>query len=243
MSAPKTAPKTAMVLAAGLGTRMKPLTETQPKPLVAVAGRTLIDRVLDRLTEAGVGTAVVNVHHHADLLERHLKTRAAPKIVISDERAQLLDSGGGVKKALPLLGKNSFFIINADTIWIEGFAPNLRRLGAAFDPKAMDALLLLAPTATSRGYDGLGDFLIDPDGRLIRRAEHQVTPFVYAGAAILRPELFKDTPDRPFSLNLLFDRAIEAGRLFGLRLDGLWMHVGTPEAIADAETCYAKSTA
>ncbi len=152
MSAPKTAPKTAMVLAAGLGTRMKPLTETQPKPLVTVAGRTLIDRVLDRLTEAGVGTAVVNVHHHADLLERHLKTRTAPKIVISDERAQLLDSGGGVKKALPLLGKNPFFIINADTIWIEGFArissgwarPSTRRrwTGSCFSPRPRRAAVM-----------------------------------------------------------------------------------------------------
>jgi MurNAc alpha-1-phosphate uridylyltransferase len=232
-----------MVLAAGLGTRMKPLTESLPKPLVEVAGRTLVDHVLDRLSGAGVETAVVNVHHHADLLERHLKGRTAPKIVISDERAKLLDSGGGVKKALPLLGKEPFFIINADTIWIEGFSPNLKRLGAAFDPRTMDGLLLLAPTATSRGYDGLGDFQIDAEGRLIRRAENRVTPFVYAGAAVLRPDLFKDTPDGPFSLNLLFDRAIEAGRLFGLRLDGLWMHVGTPEAIADAETCYVQSTA
>jgi MurNAc alpha-1-phosphate uridylyltransferase len=237
------APRHAMVLAAGLGTRMKPLTDKTPKPLVAVAGRTLIDRVLDRLQDAGAETVVVNVHHHADLMEKHLKTRKKPKIEISDERGALLDSGGGVKKALPLLGKEPFYIINSDTIWIEGFRPNLPALGAAFDVTKMDALLLMAATSGSRGYDGPGDFSADADGRLIRRAEGQVTPFVYAGAAVLRPELFKGTPDGRFSLNLLFDRAIEAGRLFGLRLDGLWLHVGTPEAIADAEACYAKSTA
>jgi len=234
-------PARAMVLAAGLGTRMRPVTERIPKPLVDVAGRALIDHVLDRLAEAGITTAVVNVHHHADLLESHLETRKAPKIVVSDEREKLLDSGGGVKKALKLLGSDPFFVINADTIWIEGFSPNLRRLADAFDPDHMDGLLLLAATATSVGYEGKGDFRLAPEGKLTRRGEREVTPFVYAGAAILRPELFKDTPDGPFSLNLLFDRAIERGRLFGLRLDGLWMHVGTPEAIAEAEACYAKS--
>lgn len=233
----------AMVLAAGLGTRMRPLTLTKPKPLVEVAGKPLVDHVLDRLAEAEVETAVVNIHHHADLLERHLKGRKKPKIVISDERDVLLDSGGGLKKALPLLGTDPFFSINADTIWIEGFKPNLTRLADNFDPDHMDGLLLLASTATSCGYDGRGDFIADSDGRLERRAERLVTPFVYAGAAVFRPELFADTPDGPFSLNLLFDRAIEAGRLFGLRLDGLWMHVGTPEAIAEAETCYAESVA
>ncbi len=237
-----TTPDRAMVLAAGLGTRMKPLTEKLPKPLVRVAGRPLVDHVLDRLAEAGVATAVANVHHHADLLEDHLKTRAAPKIVISDERDRLLDSGGGVKKALGTLGAAPFFAINADTIWIEGFSANLARLARAFDPARMDAILLLAATATSIGYDGRGDFLLDQEGRLTRRPERTVTPFVYAGAAILRPELFADTPDGAFSLNLLFDRAIAQQRLFGLRLDGLWMHVGTPEAIAEAEDCYAKST-
>ncbi len=235
--------RNAMVLAAGLGTRMKPLTLTKPKPLVQVAGKPLVDHVLDRLAEARVEKAVVNIHHHAELLEKHLKGRKKPKIVISDERDALLDSGGGLKKALPLLGKDPFFSINADTIWIEGFKPNLMRLADNFDPERMDGLLLLASTATSCGYDGRGDFIVDPDGGLKRRTERLVTPFVYAGAAVFRPELFADTPDGPFSLNLLFDRAIEQGRLFGLRLDGLWMHVGTPEAIAEAETCYAESVA
>lgn len=232
-----------MVLAAGFGTRMRPLTDTRPKPMVEVAGRTLIDRVLDRLDEAGVTTAVVNVHHHADLLEKHLGARRAPEIVISDERGGLLDSGGGIRKALPHLGRDPFFVVNADTIWIDGYRANLARLGEAFDPDVMDGLLLLAPAATSCGYEGRGDFKLSPDGRLIRRGEREVTPFVYAGAAVLRPEIFAGAPDRPFSLNLLFDRAIEAGRLHGLRLDGLWMHVGTPAAIAEAEACYARSTA
>lgn len=235
-------PARAMVLAAGLGTRMRPLTDARPKAMVEVSGRTLIDRVLDRLEAAGVTEAVVNVHHHADVLEQHLKTRTAPKIAISDERRALLDSGGGVKKALPLLGTDPFFVLNADTIWIEGFRPNLPALGIMFDPAEMDILLLLAATSGSVGYDGKGDFDADSGGRLSRRTEGRVTPFVYAGAAVMKPDLFAKTPDGPFSLNLLFDRAIEAGRLYGLRLDGLWMHVGTPEAVSDAETAYARST-
>jgi MurNAc alpha-1-phosphate uridylyltransferase len=230
-----------MVLAAGLGTRMKPLTDKKPKALVEIAGRALIDRVIDRLEQAGVLTVVINVHHHADALEKHLKARASPKIEISDERAQLLDSGGGVKKALGLLGKQPFFVMNADTIWIEGLKPNLPALGAAFDSKKMDAILLIAATSGSRGYDGRGDFSADAEGRLARREEGTVTPFVYAGAAVFSPDAFKNAPDGPFSLNLLFDRAIESGRLYGLRLDGLWMHVGTPDAISDAEAAYAHS--
>jgi MurNAc alpha-1-phosphate uridylyltransferase len=230
-----------MVLAAGLGIRMRPLTDTRPKAMVEVAGRTLIDRVLDRLEKAGVDEAVVNVHHHADLLEKHLKARKAPKIKISDERGALLDSGGGVKKALPLLGEEAFFVLNADTIWIENVRPNLPALAALFDPAKMDILLLLAATSGSVGYDGKGDFDADSEGRLTRRTEGRITPFVYAGAAIMKPELFADTPEGPFSLNLLFDRAIEAGRLYGLRLDGLWMHVGTPDAVSEAEAAYVKS--
>ena len=237
------APRRAMVLAAGLGTRMRPLTETRPKPLVEVAGRTLIDRVLDRLEAAGAEEVVVNVHHLADLLERHLGARTSPRIIISDERARLLDSGGGVKKALPHLGREPFFIVNADTIWIEGFRANLSALAEAFDPSRMDAVLLLAASATSIGYDGKGDFSADADGRLTRREEGQVTPFVYAGAAVTDASLFETTPDEPFSLNLLLTRAIARQRLYGVRLDGLWMHVGTPEAIADAEACYEQSTA
>ena len=233
----------AMVLAAGLGTRMRPLTDTLPKPLVAVAGKALIDHVLDRLASAGVNHAVVNVHHMADAIERHLKGRTRPKILISDERGELLDTGGGVVRALKLLGDRPFFHINSDTIWIEGVTPNLGRLAAMFDPAEMDAVVLLAATATSIGYDGRGDFAMGPDGRLRRRGEREVVPFVYAGAAILSPTMFADTPKGPFSLNRIFDRAIETGRLFGLRLEGTWMHVGTPAAIKAAEAAIMESVA
>lgn len=226
----------AMVLAAGLGTRMRPLTEYMPKPLVPVYGRALVDHVLDALAMAGVEDAVVNVHHLADMLEEHLaKRHGRPRITISDERDTLLETGGGVRRALPLLGPGPFIAINSDTIWIEGTHPNLLRLAEAFDPREMDALLLLAASATSIGYDGLGDFNMDAFGRLSRRGERQVAPFIYAGAAILKPELFEGTPEGAFSLNLIFDRAMARGRLFGLRLEGTWMHVGTPQAIALAE--------
>jgi N-acetyl-alpha-D-muramate 1-phosphate uridylyltransferase len=228
-------PDHAMVLAAGLGTRMRPVTDGMPKPLVPVAGKALIDYVLDKLAEAGVGTAVVNVHYFADQIERHLEARDAPRIVISDERAQLLNTGGGVRAALPLLGSGPFFLLNSDTLWIDGVRRNLEQLARSFDERRMDALLLLAATTASVGYGGRGDFSMDPDGVLHRRGECDVVPFVYAGAALLSPRLFNDTPDGPFSLNLLFDRAIEAGRLCGMRLEGVWMHVGTPEAVAAAE--------
>ncbi len=228
-------PRNAMVLAAGLGTRMRPLTDKMPKSLVEVAGRALIDRVLDRLAEAGVARAVVNVHRFAEQIERHLATRSKPKIVISDERGLLLGTGGGVVNALPELGGAPFFHVNSDTIWIDGVKPNLARLADAFDPAAMDAVLLLAPTAGSIGYAGRGDFAIAADGTLRRRAERAVAPFVFAGAAILSPALFADAPQGDFPLPLLFDRAAEQGRLHGLRLEGLWMHVGTPDAIALAE--------
>ena len=233
----------AMVLAAGLGKRMRPLTDTLPKPLVPVAGKALIDHVLDRLADAGVTKAVVNVHHMADAIEAHLKGRTRPRIVISDERGELLDTGGGVVKALPLLGEKPFFHVNSDTIWIEGVTPNLVRLAAMFDPAQMDAVVLLAATAASIGYEGRGDFTMAPDGRLKRRLEREVVPFVYAGAAVLSPSLFADAPAGAFSLNRMFDRAIETGRLFGLRLEGTWMHVGTPAAIRAAETAILESVA
>jgi MurNAc alpha-1-phosphate uridylyltransferase len=227
--------RNAMVLAAGFGTRMHPLTEHKPKPLVEVAGRPLIDHVLDKLAQAGVKRAVVNVHHFADLLERHLAARKAPAIAISDERGVLLGTGGGVKKALALLNGEPFFLINSDTIWLDGATPNLRRLADAFDPAAMDALLLLAPTKGSIGYGGRGDFLMAADGRLTARGEREVAPFVYAGAAILSPALFEDAPAGEFPLTALFARAGAAGRLHGLALEGRWMHVGTPQAIPLAE--------
>jgi MurNAc alpha-1-phosphate uridylyltransferase len=222
---------------------MRPLTERMPKPLIPVGGKPLLDHVLDKLAEAGVERAVVNVHYLADAIERHLAGRRRPAIVISDERMELLDTGGGVVKALPLIGQAPFFHINSDTIWIDGVQPNLGRLAAKFDPRHMDALLLLAPTATSIGYAGRGDFAMSPDGQLRRRAERDVVPFVYAGAAILSPALFAGAPAGAFSLNTLFDAAQEAERLFGLRLEGVWMHVGTPEGLAAAERAFADSAA
>jgi len=228
-------PKTAMVLAAGLGERMRPLTEKMPKPLVEVAGKPLIEHVLDKLADAGVETAVVNVHYLADMIEKKLAARKKPRIVFSDERRLILNTGGGIAKALPLLGNAPFYLVNSDTMWIDGVRDNLTRLAENFDPARMDALLLLAPSAGSTGYSGRGDFAMTSDGRLHSRAEREVVPFVYAGVAILSPVLFKGAPDGAFSLTRLFDRAAEADRLHGLRLDGLWMHVGTPDAIGLAE--------
>ena len=232
-------PNRAIVLAAGLGTRMRPYNGHVPKPLVQIGGKSLIDYSLDRLADAGVERVVVNVHHLADAVERHLASRKRPQIVISDERAELLGTGGGIAKALPQLGDAPFFLVNSDTVWLDGVKPNFARLADAFDPATMDALLLLAPTAESIGYGGRGDFAMLPDGRLRRRGEREVVPFVYAGAAILSPALFAGAPAGAFPLTPLFDRAGAKDRLFGLRLEGLWMHVGTPEAVAAAEAALA----
>jgi N-acetyl-alpha-D-muramate 1-phosphate uridylyltransferase len=231
---------TAMLLAAGLGTRMRPLTDNLPKPLVPVAGKPMIDYLLGALEGAGITNITVNVHYLADQLEAHLRRRDALSITISDERQSLLDSGGGVKKALTTLGDGPFLVLNADSFWIDGPHNNLKRMIEAFDPSTMDILLLLAPTTTSVGWGNRGDFAFLPDGRLRRPAKGEITPFAYAGVAIFRPECFADTPER-FSLNLLFDRAAAAGRFFGLRLDGLWMHVGTPAAVTEAERRIANS--
>ena len=232
----------AMLLAAGLGKRMRPLTESLPKPLIKVAGRALADHMLDRLAEAGVETAVVNVHHHADKMEAHLKERRHPRILFSDERDRLLDSGGGVRKALPLLGARPFIVCNSDSLWIEGRCGALAALKAAWDPVQMDILMLLAATAQSVGFDGPGDYALDASGRLKRRREREVVPFAYAGVLLIEPSLFAGTPDEPFSLNRLFDLAEARGRLHGRRLDGTWLHVGTPEAIDEAEARIARST-
>ena len=232
-------PKCAIVLAAGLGTRMRPYNGHIPKPLVAVGGKALIDYALDRLAGAGVERAVVNVHYMAEVLERHLASRARPQIVISDERGMLLGTGGGIANALPKLGDAPFFLVNSDTLWLDGVKPNFARLADAFDPGAMDALLLLAPTTGSIGYEGNGDYAMLADGRLRRRTGGEAVPYVYAGASILSPRLFADAPAGEFPLTLLFDRAGERGRLFGLPLEGRWMHVGTPEAVAEAEAALA----
>jgi MurNAc alpha-1-phosphate uridylyltransferase len=232
-----------MVLAAGLGKRMRPLSATTPKPLISVAGKALLDHCLDGLGTCGIETAVVNVHYLADLIEAHLRRRQAPNIIVSDERALLLDTGGGVAGALPHLGEEPFFLRNSDSFWLEGVRPNLQWLAEGWIDDRMDALLLVAGTVNSAGYAGRGDFNLDKDGRLSRRAERTVAPFVYAGAAILHPRLFADLPEGAFSLNLLFDRAIDRQRLFGVRLDGLWINVESPEAIAMAETAIAESAA
>ena len=224
---------TAMLLAAGLGTRMRPLTDTIPKPLVEVHGKAMIDYVLDALATSGIGRVVVNVHYLADQIEAHLKSRSRPKIVISDERDGLRDSGGGVKKALPYLGAKPFLSLNSDAIWIDGPRPNILRMMEAFDAETMDILLLVASTSYAVGWGNKGDFNMDQHGRLRRPKPGEVTPFAYAGIAILKPELFEDTPEI-FSLNRLFNQAIERDRLFGLRMEGLWMHVGTPDAVEEA---------
>jgi MurNAc alpha-1-phosphate uridylyltransferase len=236
-------PDKAMVLAAGLGLRMRPLTERMPKPLVSVAGRTLLDHVLDKLGNAGVTEAIVNVHYLPDQIIDHVARRKRPRVTISDERNLVLGTGGGLVKALPLLGNEPFFLVNADTLWIDGVRPNLARLAEAFDPSRMDILLLMAPTASSIGYEGNGDYAMLPDGALRKRKEHQVVPFVYAGVAIMSPAIFAGAPNGEFSLTRMFDAANEQERLFGLRLDGTWMHVGTPDAIAAAEEAFLESVA
>src|SRR3954454_7874954 len=236
-------PTKAMVLAAGLGVRMRPLTDRMPKPLVRVAGQPLLDHVLDKLAEAGVRDAVVNVHYLPDQIIDHVAPRAAPRVTISDERDVVLGTGGAVVKALPLLGDAPFFHVNADTMWIDGVRSNLARLAEAFDASRMDILLLMSPTTSSIGYHGRGDYSMLPDGALRKRRELQVVPFVYAGAAIMSPSLFADAPKGEFSLTKMFDRANEQERLFGLRLDGVWMHVGTPDAVQAAEEAVLESVA
>jgi N-acetyl-alpha-D-muramate 1-phosphate uridylyltransferase len=228
-------PHAAFVLAAGLGTRMRHLSATLPKPLVPLNGVALIDRVLDRIADAGIGTAVVNVHYMADALEAHLAKRARPHVAISDERGLLLETGGGVMQAWPQLSRGPFLIHNSDSVWVEGAGHTLDRLCDAFDRDRMDSLMLLAPTTTSLGYDGSGDFAMDPDGRLIRRGSAASAPYVFAGVQIAHPRMFDGAPTGAFSLNRVWDRAIAAGRLYGLVLDGIWMHVGTPEAVLEAE--------
>lgn len=237
-------PSKAMILAAGLGKRMRPITATTPKPLIEVNGKALIDHGFDRLADAGVSSCVVNVHYLADLVEVHVKQRPDMEILISDERDMLLETGGGIKKALPLLGSKPFFQLNADTAyWIEGVKPNLEHMIDAWDGDRMDALLLVAETVKAVGYSGRGDFEMSRQGSLSRRAERNVTPFAYAGATILHPRLFEGAPDGAFSMNVLFDRAIEAGRLFGVQMEGVWLHIGTPEAIDAAEYAVRESAA
>lgn len=227
-------PTKAMVLAAGLGTRMKPVSDTMPKPLIKVAGKALIDHMLDRLAAAGVTTAVVNVHHLGDQVEAHLKQRRDMEIVISDERARLLDTGGGTVAALSHFGDEPFFSVNTDALFVDARGDALSRLARSWDSARMDALMLLALTVRAPGYRGRGDFEMDPSGRIARRAPQTVSPFVWTTVQIVHPRLFADPPPAPFSTNIVWDRAIKAKRLFGQRLDGDWLEINTPAQIDEA---------
>lgn len=231
---PPLASDTAMVLAAGLGKRMRPLTAAQPKPMVRVAGKPLIDHALDRLRDAGVARAVVNVHYLADVLEAHVSARTAPRVTISDERAQLLETGGGMIKALPQL-PDPFFALNADNIWLDGPNNAFVELSRRWNPDQMDALLLLVPHARAANFNGPGDFHMDALGQLSRRRDGRIAPFIYTGIQLVSHRLLRDAPDGPFSTNILWNRAIAEGRLYGLSFSGLWFEVGTPQAIRPAE--------
>lgn len=237
---------TAMVLAAGLGTRLRPITDTMPKPLVPIAGKPMIDYVLDALAEAGVEEAVVNVHHLADQMEGHVARRDKPKVLISDERDKLMDSGGGLVKGLTLLPRKPLFVMNADLFWVGEVASepsNLSRLAGAFDAECMDIAMLVVRNEDTTGHNGKLDFSLGEDGRLTRYKEGLPNPVVYAGAFVLAPGLLDDAPEGPFGLNASFDKAITAGRLFGVMLSGHWITVGTPDAIAPAEAAVARFSA
>ncbi|MEL1250081.1 nucleotidyltransferase family protein [Aurantiacibacter gilvus] len=230
----KLASDTAMVLAAGMGKRMRPLTATQPKPMVRVAGKPLIDHTLDRLQEAGLARAVVNVHYLADNLEAHLKERQAPAIVLSDERELLLETGGGMLKAADQL-PDPFFCLNSDNIWLDGPRNCFADLSDMWDPAKMDALLLLVPHRAAHNFRGKGDFHMDPQGRLRRRQSGRIAPYIFSGIQLVSKQLLRDAPEGPFSTNVLWTRAIEEGRLYGMAFTGQWFEVGTPEAIKPTE--------
>lgn len=235
-------PETAMVLAAGLGKRMRPLTATRPKPLVEVAGKPLIDHVFDRLRSAGVKRAVVNVHYFADSLEAHLKARVRDiEVVISDERKLLMETGGGLVHARAELGDKPFLCVNSDNLWVDGPIDAIRSLAAQWDDARMDALLLLIPLARAHSHRGQGDFHLDARGRITgRRKAGRLAPFVFTGVQILSPRLIADWPEGPFSTNLFWERAIEAGRAWGVVHQGLWFDVGTPRAVGETEAVLAE---
>lgn len=231
-------PRRAIVLAAGFGVRMRPITDTLPKPLLQVGGRTLLDCAIDRLEEAGVTTVVVNLHHLGPMIESHLDGRETPEIIFSPE-AEILETGGGIAKALPLLGEEPFHAVNGDTLWLNGVENALDRMARAWDDERMDALLLLHSTVEAYGYSGTGDFCVDPLGALARRPEGEISPYLFTGVQILHPRLFEGAPGGKFSLNVLYDRAIARERLYGIVHDGEWFHIGTPDGLAEAET-YAR---
>lgn len=226
--------ETAMLMAAGLGKRMRPLTATRPKPLIRVAGQALIDHALDRVEEAGIRHTIVNVHYLADAIEAHLKSRAkrtGADYVVSDERALLLETGGGLIKALPLLGEKPFLCANSDNLWINGPVDSIGALAGRWDDETMDALLLMVPHARASGHNGSGDFRMDQHGRLSRRGPGKIAPFVFTGVQILSPRLIVDPPSEVFSTNIFWDRAIATGRAYGFVHPGLWFDVGRPESI------------
>ena len=225
----------AMIMAAGLGTRMRPLTIDRPKPMVEVRGKALIDHAVDRLVQAGVKMIVVNLHYHAEMLKAHLMKRRDVEIRFSEEPGELLGTGGGIVKALPHFEGQPFFVHNSDSIWVEGIGHALDRMQMIWNPDEMDALLMLASMVTALGFEGTGDFLLDAEGHIARVPEQRVSPFAYPGVQIVHPRIFDNAPSGAFSMNLLWDRAIENGRLYGVRLDGVWMHVGTAEAVKEAE--------
>ena len=229
----------AMVLAAGLGTRMRPLTLDRPKPLVEIAGRTMIDHVLDKLAAAGVARAVVNVHHFPGMVKQHLQAREQPVVTISDESGQLLETGGGMIRALPLLGAEPFFCINSDNLWVDGPLDVFRQLSAAWKPDRMDALLLLVPHTRAANHKGKGDFHMDAAGRIKLRRSGRIAPFIYSGIQLVSHRLLRDAPAGPFGTMVLWKRAMEEGRLYGVSHLGLWYEVGSPAAIAPTEAALA----
>ncbi len=235
-TSPNTLPKKAMVLAAGLGKRMRPITDRLPKPLVQVAKHTLIDRIIDRLEDVGIEEIIVNTHHLGHLLQQHLERREKVKITFSAEEV-LLETGGGLAKARAdgLLGNDPILAINGDTLWLNGHDDALLRLGEQWDPSKMDCLMLLHSTVDAYGYSGNGDFNVDPLGGLVRRKEREIVPWLFTGIQILKPSLFDDAPEGAFSLNVIYDRVLEQDRLFGVVHDGEWFHIGTPEGLAQAE--------
>ena len=231
----------AMVLAAGLGTRMRPLTDDCPKPLIRVGGKPLIDHTLDRLVAAGVEMAVVNLHFKAQMLRAHLDKRRDIEIIYSLEEAAPLDTGGGVVKALPHFEDEAFFVLNSDSIWVEGYSSALPTMMRLWDESRMDGLLLLAGMISALGYDGWrGDFRLSSAGHLSRVPERMISPFAFPGVQLVHPRLFADPPAKIFSTNILWDRAIAKNRLYGVRLDGAWLHVGTPQARDEAEDFLAQ---
>jgi N-acetyl-alpha-D-muramate 1-phosphate uridylyltransferase len=239
----KAQPEKAFVFAAGLGARMRPITLSVPKPLVRIGGKAMLDHVLDRLEEAGVGQAIVNVHWLADRIEDHLRDRTAPRIKISDERDLLLDQGGGIVKVLGEFGQKPFFICNTDALWIDEPEPQVARLARAWDGDRMDVLLLLADMKTSLGVEGRGDFFRDTQGRLSRPAPGEAAPYVYSGVGIIKSSLFEGHALEPLRLAPFFFAAAEQGRLYGLPLEGRWLHIGAPETIEKAEMIYRAAAA